>query len=96
MLDVDNPHPLSRIGSAVIAALYVGVSLAANGLEIALRVFMFCLLPLACIWFPRALGDFVGGRITASSPASFVWVLGWVVLLLPVIVLSVYWVGATL
>ena len=90
MFDEDHPHPLARVGSLVIAVLYVGVSLTANGLETALRVFMFCLLPLACIWFPQAMGDFVGGRMTASSPAVFVWTLGWVVLLLPAVVLSMY------
>jgi hypothetical protein len=55
----------------------------------------FCVLPVACIWFPGALGDSVGGRITRKSPRSFVWFLGWVVLLLPLIAAAIlYFRGA--
>ena len=45
-----------------------------------------CLLPLMCIWFPDVLGDRVSGRITKSSPPLLVWLLGWALLLLLVIV----------
>jgi hypothetical protein len=51
----------------------------------------FCVVALACIWFPEALGDYTGGRISRASPAPFVWFFGWVVLLLPMLVALIYW-----
>jgi hypothetical protein len=95
MFDEEDPHPLSRIVSAIVAVVYVGVAFAADGVGAGVRVFTFCLLPLACIWFPHAMGDYVGStifeRITAPSPAFLVFLLGWVVLLLPVLVLPFLW-----
>jgi Zn-finger nucleic acid-binding protein len=51
----------------------------------------FCVLPILCIWFPEPLGNLVGGRITKRSPRLFVWALGWVVLLLPVVIVTILW-----
>jgi uncharacterized protein len=51
----------------------------------------FCVLPLACIWFPEGLGDFLGGHITKRSPRAFVWALGWAVLLVPAIMVAILW-----
>ncbi|MEP7014733.1 MAG: hypothetical protein ABI925_04770 [Verrucomicrobiota bacterium] len=42
------------------------------------------LLPMACIWFPEALGEFTGTMrlqaITAPTPAFLVWAGGWFIL----------------
>jgi hypothetical protein len=60
----------------------------------ALKVFAAMLVPLACVWFPEAMGDYTGhtfSHITKPSPPSFVWFLGWIVLLLPVIVGTILW-----
>lgn len=84
MFDDDGSHLRSRIASALLAAGYVGFFGATAGSVIAVRVFLFCVFPLACIWFPAAMGDRTGGQITKKSPAVFVFVLGWVVLLLPI------------
>ena len=46
---------------------------------------MFCVLPLACIWFPDASADFIGGRIDRESPPRLVFILGWIVLLVPLL-----------
>ena len=55
-------------------------------------VVFFCVVPVACIWLPDVLGNYAGiFSITTTSPASFVWFLGWVVLLLPVIVVPLVW-----
>ena len=80
----------SRVLSGAIVALYVAVATGESGdkysfLLLLTRILSFCVLPLACIWFPEALGDFIGGRITKTSPRSYVWFFGWVVLLLPLL-----------
>jgi Zn-finger nucleic acid-binding protein len=76
----------SRVVSGLLVLVYLVVAARSPGgtWAVMLRA-LYCLLPLACIWFPDALGAYVRGRITARSPRSFVWVLGWVVLLMPAI-----------
>jgi len=76
----------SRVASGAVVALYLGLALRYSSLDFAAKMLRFSVLPLICVWFPDALGNLVGGRITKKSPRSFVWFLGWVVLLLPVIV----------
>ena len=54
---------------------------------------------MACVWFPEAIGAYKShgyGHITKESPASFVWVLGWIVLLLPVIIGGILWMEGAL
>lgn len=87
----DDPHPASRIISGFIVVVYIGCGALFGGPVAALRVLAFCLLPLGCIWFPEAMGDYVGNRINASSPAVFVWALGWAVLLMPVVAVFLLW-----
>jgi len=79
----------SRVISGAVVALYLGVDLRYSGPADAVRLLWFCLLPVACVWFPDALGDLISGRITKKSPPSFVWFFGWVVLLLPVISVAI-------
>jgi hypothetical protein len=55
------------------------------------RILGFCTLPIACIWFPDALGGMVGGRIDKASPRSFAWFMGWVVLLVPAVMAAILW-----
>jgi hypothetical protein len=92
----------SRVVSGVIVALCMGLAAAGpfNGYSSVadLRVLGLSVLPLACIWFPDELARF-GGRFTFRTlkygrkpvPRSFVWFLGWVVLLLPVIMSAILW-----
>jgi uncharacterized protein len=80
----------SRTASAAVFGAYVAIAALAacnrDSFLLALtRLARFFVVPVACIWFPEALGDFVGGRITKTSPRAFVWFLGWVVLLVPVL-----------
>ena len=54
---------------------------------------------VACVWFPEAIGAYKShgyGHITKESPASFVWVLGWIVPLLPVIIGGILWMEGAL
>ena len=53
------------------------------------RIIGFCILPLLCVWFPDTLGGLTGGRLTKTSPRSFVWFVGWFVLLLPLVVATI-------
>jgi hypothetical protein len=75
----DEGGPLSRTISAMIAVVYLVGALAAGGAEVASRVLLFCIVPVACIWFPDVLGDYTGifllDSITTKSPAGFVWFL---------------------
>jgi len=52
-------------------------------------VLLFCLFPLACIWFGEAMGGYVGPAgmmgITEPTPGIIICILGWLLLLLPVI-----------
>jgi hypothetical protein len=54
------------------------------GGAVALKLAIGLLLPVACIWFPEALGDYAGtirGQLmTASTPAFLVCAGGWLVL----------------
>src|ERR1051325_5153519 len=87
---------LSRSLSAGISLVYiVGAYLHAD-IKTTIETCMFCVLPLGCIWFPEALGDYVGlassGRfITEASPAGMVALMGWVLLLLPAVVTTILW-----
>jgi hypothetical protein len=79
--------------SGVIAAIYVLAALVTTSAEHAFLALLFVIFPLACIWFGDAMGGFTGPAgtigITASSPGVVVRILGWVVLLLPVIFMVV-------
>jgi hypothetical protein len=60
----------------------------------AIKVLACCLIPLACIWFSEPMGDYTGyaggGRfISRQSPAAFVAFFGWVVLLLPILIIPI-------
>ena len=78
-----------RIVSGLIALSYIVVSGFAAGAEGLFKMAMFCVLPLACIWFPELLANYTGfalmrgPAITRSSPPGCVFVLGWLILLLP-------------
>jgi hypothetical protein len=76
----------SRIVSGLLVLIYLVVAARSpGGTWAVIARALYCLVPVACIWFPDALGAYVRGRITARSPRSFVWSLGWVVLLMPMI-----------
>jgi hypothetical protein len=78
-----------RILSGLLAASYVVVALCGGGAEVACKVALFSVLPLACIWFSEAMGGYTGpawrGAITAPTPGVFVCIAGWLLLLVPVL-----------
>jgi hypothetical protein len=92
MFAEDEPRAVSRFVSAAVALAYVVAGIRMGWAITGLRMFAFCLIPLGCIWFPEALGDYVGNNVTASSPPMLVYLLGWVILLLPVFALALIWI----
>ena len=82
---------MSRLLSLFIVLAYVIGTGVMAGTLLALKTLLGMLLPLSCVWFPDAMGDHVGGRITSTSPLSFVWFFGWVLLLLPMIIGTFLW-----
>jgi hypothetical protein len=95
MFEEDDPYPRSQLVSAAISSIYVIAAFLSIGPVAGLEVLAFCLVPLGCIWFPEAMGDWDGSslmtHINASSPRPLVWVLGWVVLLLPLVGGAIVW-----
>lgn len=78
---------LQRGASFAIACFFVLVAVSHSGLSGALRTSAALLLPLACIWYPEAMGSYAGavyysslGRIDRPTPALFVMLGGWLLL----------------
>jgi hypothetical protein len=79
----------------MIAAAYVALDGIYYGGGSALRMLAFCILPIGCIWWPREMGRYRGiglgfpVYVRYPSPGSIVFALGWVVLLLPAVLLLI-------
>ncbi len=69
---------------------YVIIAFENRGAELALRVVLYLILPMAAIWFSDALGAYTGwtnyGRITSPSPGVLVCILGWMLLAMPIVI----------
>ena len=51
---------IARVLSLVIAVGYVGIAWITEDSESAMKMGIYLLLPLACIWFSEAMGDYTG------------------------------------
>jgi hypothetical protein len=84
----------NRAISGLIAVIYIVLAYAQGGGESAFRFGMFLVLPLACIWFAEAMGRYTGPTtiiaITEPTPALVVLILGWLLLLLPLLIMIGY------
>ena len=80
----------SKVISGTIALGYLSVAYFFKGSIWALKATGSMVLALACIWVSEAMGGYVGGvgrgRITAPTPAFFVALGGWILLVVTVIV----------
>ncbi len=76
--------------SGALAVCYVIAAIFIGGAETAFKVGLFLILPIACIWFSESMGSYVGpvwpAAITHPTPAVFVCIGGWLLLLVPLIV----------
>ena len=84
---------MAKIISLLIALVYLIVAFISGGSETLLQILVFLLLPLGVIWFGDELGGYTGRLIrlhyvVSSSPGYLVRFMGWVLLLLPAILLS--------
>ena len=84
----------NRILSGLLATFYVTGAYVSSGGEAAWKVGIGVIFPLACIWFADAMGDYIGptssGAITSTSPGWLVCICGWLLLLLPAVVITIY------
>jgi hypothetical protein len=75
---------INRSLSLLVYLGYIAAGCARGGGRVALTLAILLLLPVACIWFPRPLGDYAGtiwGHfVTSSTPAFLVCAGGWLVL----------------
>jgi hypothetical protein len=76
--------------SGLLAVAYIVVALVHDGAKTAFVFAIFLMLPLGCIWFSDAMGGYKGGfamsaPITYPSPGFLVRIVGWVLLLLPIV-----------
>lgn len=80
----------NRVVSGALAAGWLVFLFLLGGGELVMRGVLALILPLACIWFPDAMGGMTTRLpspvstvpITGTSPACIVRILGWVMLLL--------------
>ncbi|MGC8862141.1 MAG: hypothetical protein ACP5R5_05110 [Armatimonadota bacterium] len=79
---------LSRIVSAAIAAVYVVKAFFSSGPESALAVALLLLVPLGLIWFGDDI-EIPGNRLSdvpsGRTPGYLLRMIGWVLLMLPII-----------
>jgi uncharacterized membrane protein YoaT (DUF817 family) len=84
----------NKIFSGLLAATYIVVALCGGGAEAGLRVAIYLVLPLALIWFGEPKGDHAGptwrAAITAPKPVLFVCIAGWLLLVVPAIIVVVH------
>lgn len=99
------PHPWSRLGrfaqsrllSSLVAAAILSIAWINTGrVESVMRLLIFLLLPLVCIWFPQAMGRLTGislglfrPRISERTPGIAVALGGWL-LLATVLIVMIY------
>jgi len=80
---------MDKIISLIISIIYLVIAYMFGGGEIVLKLFLFLLIPLGCIWFGDSLSSYTGNlgvhRITSESPGFLIKIAGWLLLLLPVL-----------
>lgn len=79
-----------RLISFSIALVYIVFTLIFGGIYV-IATIIYLIFPMAAIWFSDELGDYTGsiGRnyIDTKSPGCIVKVIGWVMLMLPLLLL---------
>ena len=78
----------SRLLSSVIALIYITIAFVSDGQKVGFQVLIFLILPLACIWFSESIGAYKSPysmHATRATPATFVAIGGWILLLMPLI-----------
>lgn len=77
--------------SLIVVIIYCGV-VWARGTGLMFIPLLFLVLPLGCIWSPEPVGRALHGStffkqpVTEPTPAAFVLIGGWLLLLLPAVI----------
>jgi hypothetical protein len=84
----------SKILSGIISLGYLVAAYLGSDAVTTFKLGMFLILPLACIWFSDAMGDYTGagmgrGAITSTTPGCLVAFGGWLLLFMPLIVSAI-------
>ena len=84
----------SRVLSLIVAGIYIIAAIFSGKPAIVLSMLLvFLPLPLGCIWFADELGAYEGpgraGWWMNPTPGIFLKIIGWILLLLPVIVMAI-------
>ncbi len=86
---------ISKVAAVIVSLFYLVITSVVMGLEGFLKIFMFLVLPLSCIFFGEHLGRLTGVNfhftylrpmITKQTPGFLVVLGGWLLLLLPLFV----------
>jgi hypothetical protein len=78
----------SRVLSGIVVLLYMVVAYVARDGEESVRMFVFCVCPMFCVWFPDAMGQHLlrqrgqHGYDPNAPPGFFVHAFGWFLLVL--------------
>jgi uncharacterized membrane protein YoaT (DUF817 family) len=84
--------------SLVVYCGYIVAAYHGAGGLVAAKLAIPLLLPMACIWFPDALGSYTGimhyHAITAPTPGFLVSAGGWLLLVVVPFVVYVIWSGS--
>ncbi len=81
-----------RIISLSISLIYLLLAYIFRGGELTLKMLIYLIFVLACIWFGEELGSYTGFSwignmyISEESPGSVITCLGWILLILPTII----------
>ena len=83
----------SRVASSLLVATYMVAAYGAGGAPAALKLLSMCLVPWVCVCFPDGLSGVISPALgtTRASPRSFLWFLGWLVLLVPLVQFVIIW-----
>jgi hypothetical protein len=83
---------IGRVTSLTVVIAYLITAYLGRGGEAAIKMGIFLILPLACIWFSTEMGGYTGVNfgvrpaITETTPGCFVALAGWLLLTLPLII----------
>jgi hypothetical protein len=82
----------SRIISLVVSFIYI-IALIKHP-AILFKLVAYLIMPLACIWFPEEMGSYTNeslplNYLTKATPAFFVALGGWILMLLPTIIVLI-------
>ncbi len=84
----------AKVLSAIICVAYLAAALS-GGAALFLQALIYLVFPMACIWFGGEIGSYTGilsrgPAITQSTPGCVVRAAGWVMLLLPLILIAIW------